>query len=91
LFGIPAETGTKTKERRAATKEKRGVSLISDNHGMHGEHGKDASREGATAAGRGRPLGSATTAGSGNAQSAEMGGIVRELLELRGMVGWKMM
>jgi hypothetical protein len=29
LFGIPAETGTKTKERRAATKEKRGVSLIS--------------------------------------------------------------
>ena len=39
------------------------------NHGMHGEQGKDASREGAKARREG------------------MGGIVRELLELRGMVG----
>lgn len=39
------------------------------NHGIHGEHGKDASREDA------------------KARRDEMGGIVRELLELRGMVG----
>jgi len=39
------------------------------NHGMHGEHGKDASREDA------------------KTRREEMGGIVRELLELRGMVG----
>jgi hypothetical protein len=28
LTGIPAETGTKTKESRAVTKEKQGVTLI---------------------------------------------------------------